>query len=107
MKNVIDLDVLSKSEIISYYIKRLERTFKFVYCFNNVLIEDEDVIHKWFFNNKDGSIFNLYIYTDTLEFVHRDKNGFNINYIESNKSYKKFIIIFFKTVVNYIKNNIN
>lgn len=107
MKNIVDLDVLSKGEIISYYIKRLERTFKFVYCFNNVLIEEEDVIHKWFFNNKDNSTFDLYIFTDTLEFKHRDKNGFEINYIQSNKNYKKFIIIFFKSVINYINDNIN
>lgn len=107
MKNIVDLDVLSNSEIISYYIKRLERTFKLVYCFNNELIEPEERIHKWTFNNKDNSIFDLYIYADTLEFIHRDKNGFDINYIQSNKNYKKFIVFFFKSVINYINSNIN
>lgn len=106
MKHIVDLNVLSNSEIVSYYIKRLERTFKFIYCFNNEL-HDEDTIHKWYFNNnKDSSTFNLYIYTYTLEFIHRDKNGFELNYIQSNKEYKKFIILFFKNVINYINDNI-
>ena len=107
MKDIVDLDVLSNSEIISYYIKRLERTFKFIYCFNNELLEQEDIVHKWYFNNnKDNSVFNLYIYTYTLEFIHRDINGFELYCIQSNKSYKKSIVLFFKSIINYINGNI-